>query len=78
MLMRKIFLNDLKTNLRLEPRRATINICFLRLTKSFKKTIDKHAPQKKRKIRGNQAAFMSKELNKQSMKRSKSKNLYFT
>ena len=53
-------------------------MCFFdELTKIFKKTTGKHVPQKKGKIRDNQAAFMIKELSKQIMKRSKSKNLYF-
>ena len=53
-------------------------MCFFdELTKIFKKTTGKHVPQKKGKIRDNQAAFMTKELSKQIMKRSKSKNLYF-
>ena len=67
------FLNDLKTNLRLEEQTSPC-VSYDKLTKIFKETTDKHAPQKKRKIRGNQAPFMTKE---QVMKRSKSKNFYF-
>ena len=52
-------------------------VSYDKLTKIFKETTDKHAPQKKQKISGNQAPFMTKELSKQIMKRSKSKNLYF-
>ena len=52
-------------------------VSFDKLTKIFKETIDKHAPQNKERIGDSQASFMTKELNKQIMKRSKSKNLYF-
>ena len=68
--------NDLETNLRFEKHPSTCVSCD-ELTKIYKKTTDKHAPQKKGKIRDNQAAFMTTELSKQIMKRSKSKNLYF-
>ena len=56
---------------------ASTFVSYDKWTKIFKETTDKHAPQKKRKIRGNQAPFITKELRKQIMKRSKSKNLYF-
>ena len=62
--------------LRLEEQ-APACVCYDKLTKILKETTDKHAPQTKRKIRGNQVPFMTKELSKQIMKRSKSKNLYF-
>ena len=54
-----------------------MNVCFFydKLTKIFKKTPDKDAPQKKRKIRDNQAPFMRKKLNKEITERSKYKNL---
>ena len=69
------FLNDLETTLSLEEQVSTC-VSYDKLTKIFKETTNKHAPQKKWKIRGNQAPFMIKELSKQIMKRSKSKNLY--
>ena len=52
------FLNDLGTNLRLEEQACTY-ISFDKLTKIFKESTDKHAPQKKWKIRGNQTTFMT-------------------
>ena len=52
-------------------------VSFDKLTKIFKETTDKHAPQNKERIGDSQASFMTKELSKQIMKRSKSKNLYF-
>ena len=50
-------------------------VSYDKLTKIFKETTDKHASQKNQKIRGNQAPFMTKELCKQTMKRSKSKKV---
>ena len=66
------FLIDLKTNLRLE-KQASTRVFYDKLTKILKETTDKHASQKKRKIRSNQAPFTTKELSKQIVKRSKSK-----
>ena len=72
------FLNDLETNLRLEEHPSTY-VSYEKLTKIYKKkNTDKHAPQKKGKIRFNQAAFVTKELSKQIMKISKSKKLYLS
>ena len=56
---------------------ASTCVSYDKLTEIFKETTDKHTPQKKQKIRGNQAPFMTKALSKQIMKKSKSKNLYF-
>ena len=70
------FLNDLEINLRLEEQASTC-VSYDKLTKIFQGTTDKHAPQKKHNIRGNQTPFMTRELSQQIMKRSKSKNLYF-
>ena len=42
----------------------------------FRKVIDKHAPLKMKKLRGNQAKFMTKELRKAIMDRSRFKNKY--
>ena len=64
------------TGLRLEEQVSTC-VCYDKLTEIFKETTDKQAPQKKRKIPGNQAPFMTKELSTQIMGRSKSKNFYF-
>ena len=44
------------------------------LVQNFCCTLDKHAPLKTKYIRGNNAAFMNKELAKAIMKRSKLKN----
>ena len=45
-------------------------------TETFRKIVDRHAPLKKRKVRGNQAPFMTKELRKAIMNRSRIKNKY--
>ena len=68
------FLNHLEANLRLDEQVLTC-VSYDKLIRIFKKTTDKHAPQKKRKGRGDQTPFTTKELSKQIMKRSKSKNL---
>ena len=70
------FINDLEINLRLQEQGSTC-LSYDKLTKIFKETTDKHAPQKKHNVRGNQTPFMTRELSKQIMKRSKSKNLCF-
>ena len=50
------FLNDLGTNLRLEEQASTC-ISFDKLTKTFKESTDKHAPQKG--FGSNQTTFMT-------------------
>ena len=45
-------------------------------TNTFRMVLDKHAPIKKKIVRGNEAPFMTKELSKTIMKRSKLKNRY--
>jgi len=47
--------------------------CF---TNSFKSILDKHAPFKKKKVRGNNSPFMTKELRKAFMDRSRIINRY--
>ena len=41
-----------------------------------KKSLDQHAPPKKKYIRANQAPFMTKELNKEIMTRSRLRNKF--
>ena len=45
-------------------------------SKLFENIVNKHAPLKEKKIRGNNAPFMTKELRKAIMDRSRSKNKY--
>ena len=42
----------------------------------FRKILDKHVPLKMKKLRGNQAKFMTKELSKAIMDRSRFRNKY--
>ena len=42
--------------------------------KMFMNVLDKHAPMKKKIVRGNNAPFMTKVLSKEIMRRSKLKN----
>ena len=44
------------------------------LTEQVRKLVDKHAPLKTKKVRGNHAPFMNKELSKAIMNRSRLKN----
>ena len=70
------FSNRIETNLRLKEQ-ASSCVSYDKLTKIFKETADKHARQRKQKIQDNQVPYMTKELSKRIMKRSKSKNFYF-
>ena len=45
-------------------------------TKVFRLVLDKHAPLKVKKVRGNQGPFMTKELSKAIMNKSKIRNKY--
>ena len=45
-------------------------------TSIFRRVLDKHAPLKMKKLRGNQIKFMTKELRKAIMDRSRLKNKY--
>ena len=66
-------INDapIKETLLTDPRNAYENF-----TTIFRNLIDIHAPLKKKKIRGNQAPFMTKEYSKAIMTRSRIKNRY--
>ena len=46
------------------------NLCHV-FTNIFRMVLDKHAPIKKKIVRGNEAPFMTKELSKLIMNRSK-------
>ena len=49
---------------------------YNKLTQIFTEVLDSHAPLKHKKIRGNQAPFMTRELSKAIMDKSKAKNKY--
>ena len=56
----------------------TSNIAFDNLINIFTALLDKHAPIKEKKIRGNQNRFMNKKLSKAIMKRSRLRARYLT
>ena len=45
-------------------------------TETFRRNLDKHAPQKTKRVRGNQRPFMTKELRNVVMNQSKTRNKY--
>ena len=49
---------------------------FKNLTSSCNVILNKHAPQKKKYVRGNQSPFMNKTLSKEIMQKSKLRNLF--
>ena len=70
------FLRDLDRRL---IRGELYNDCeepYNKLTQIFTEVLDSHAPLKQKKIRGNQAPFMTRELSKAIMDKSKAKNKY--
>ena len=52
------------------------NQAYENFRKCFKRVLDRHAPLRYKVIRGNQAPFMSKELSKSVMTRSRLKNRF--
>ena len=50
---------------------------FSIFTKTIQGVLDKHAPLKTRKVTGNQSPFMTKELSKAVMNKSKTRNIYY-
>ena len=52
------------------------NDMYATFTKTFRSVLDRFAPIKSKKVRGNQAPFMTKELSKEIMYRSKIKYKY--
>ena len=49
---------------------------FSTFTETFRRVLDKHAPLKTKRVRGNQSPFMTKGLSKVVMNKSKSQNKY--
>ena len=49
---------------------------FSSFTETFRRVLDKHAPLKTKRVRGNQSPFMTKELSKEAMNKSKTRNKY--
>ena len=69
------FIADLQIEYESQPISYTDpNLAYNEFCNTFKAILDKHAPLKSKVIRGNQAPFMSKELSKRIMTRSRLKN----
>ena len=49
---------------------------YSNFTRIFQNVLNKHAPLKYKKVRGNHAPFMTKDLSKAIMNKSKTKNKY--
>ena len=49
---------------------------FSTFTETFRRVLDKHAPLKTKRVRENQSPFMTKELRKAVMNKSKTRNKY--
>ena len=49
---------------------------YSNFTRIFQNVINKHAPLKQKKVRGNHAPFMTKDLSKAIMNKSKTRNRY--
>ena len=49
---------------------------FSTFTETFRRVLDKHAPLKMKRVRGNQSPFMTTELSKAVMNKSKTRNEY--
>ena len=52
------------------------NVNYKSITENFLEAIDKHAPLKKKFVRGNQAPFMNREFQKAIYTRTRLKNKY--
>ena len=71
------FIADLQFEYESQPISYTDpNLAYNEFCNTFKAILDKHAPLKSKVIRGNQAPFMSKELSKGIMTRSRLKNKF--
>ena len=70
----KDFLYELENKLR--TKECNGGVKYDDLTNIFRSTLYSHAPLKQKQVRGNQAPFMTKELSKAIMTRSKIKNKY--
>lgn len=72
---KELFSNELKVSLNNFTCEDT-NMAYDNLVDLLIKVLDKHAPIKIKKLRGNQSRFMNKELSKAIMKRSSLKSRY--
>ena len=70
----KDFLYELENKLRCKE--CSGGVKYDDLINIFQSTLDNHAPLKQKQVRRNQAPFMTKELSKAIMTRSRIKNKY--
>ena len=70
------FSNDIKSSLLSEHTLVDTNSSYDSLLNVFIKCLERHAPLKKKKVRGNQSSFMNKDFRKAIMKRSSLKSKY--
>ena len=49
---------------------------FSTFTETFRRVLNKYAPLKRKRVRGNQSSFMTKELSKAVISKSKTRNKY--
>ena len=71
-----IFLHDLDQELLKDEMYKSNNEMYSSFTKVFRLVLDKDAPLKVKKVRGNRGPFMTKELSKAIMNKSKIRNKY--
>ena len=69
-----VFLHDLDQELLKGEISKSNNEMYSTYAKAFRLVFDKHAPLKVKKVRGNQGPFMTKELSKAIMNKSKIRN----
>ena len=53
------------------------NVNYKSITENFLETVDKHAPLKKKFVRGNQAPFMNRDFHKAIYTRTRLQNKYW-
>ena len=71
----EIFINSLKAKLNIQSISPDKNR-FLNFYKICTDTLNKHAPRKRKTIRGNQSPFINKEISKAIMKRTELRNKF--
>ena len=72
----EFFLHDLQ-NKNFSMSSNDPNVNYKSITENFLEAIDKHAPLKKKFVRGNQAPFMNREFQKAIYTRTRLKNKYW-
>ena len=71
-----VFLHDLDQELLKGEMYKSNNEMYSTFTKVFRLVLDKHAPPKAKKVKGNQGPFMTREISKAIMSKSKIRKKY--